>query len=294
MGGSRASVTCPRPTSRARSAVVNRTRDSEPDVRAAALKALARLGLSDDELLPILKENLRNEDERVRLAAVNLLVDRRALLKRMASELESLLPAEQVGVSRHAAYLLGKLGMDATPLLLRALRQEKSRIDQIAEALAQIGRSAAGLLTQAVEAPEPRVRRGAALALGQIRPVSPGTVRKLTVGLGDADREVKTAFLTAIGFLGPRASESVPAVRALLKDKSAEIRIKAVEILSQSAPRDEQLLGDLIDLLDDSDAGRPTPGDRHDSFARSDGSQGTSRRHWQAGQRGSRGATRGR
>ncbi len=59
----------------------------------------------------------------------------------------------------------------------------KSRIDQIAEALAQIGRPAVELLAQAVKAPEPRIRRGAALALGQIRPLAPGTVPTLTAGL---------------------------------------------------------------------------------------------------------------
>jgi HEAT repeat protein len=52
------------------------------------------------------------------------------------------------------------------------------------------------------------------------------------VGLADPDREVKAAFLMAIGNLGPRARESVPAVRALLQDSSAEVRGKAIEILA--------------------------------------------------------------
>ena len=156
----------------------------------------------------------------------------------MAPELESLLTAKNDGVSRHAAFLLGKIGPDAAPRLLDALHHESSRIDQIAEALAQIGRPVVGLLTQAVKAPEPRVRRGAALALGQIRPLAPGTVQKLTAGLDDPDPEVKAAFLTAIGYLGPRAGESVPAVRALLQDESAEIRIQAIrDPLSVSTTR---------------------------------------------------------
>ena len=69
--------------------------------------------------------------------------------------------------------------------------RKSSRIDQIAEALAQIGRPLVARLAQALKAPEPRVRRGAALALGQIRPVPPGTAQKLTAGLADPDREVK-------------------------------------------------------------------------------------------------------
>ena len=192
------------------------------------MKSLARLPLPDDVVLPILKENLRHDDESVRLAVVDLLVERRALLAQMAPELESLLTAKKDGVSRHAAFLLGKLGADAAPRLLDGLRQETSRIDQIAEALAQIGRPVVGLLTRAIKDPEPRVRRGAALALGQIRPLAPGTVQKLTAGLADPDPDVRAAFLTAIGYLGPRAGESVPAVRVLLQDPSPRFGSRAI------------------------------------------------------------------
>ena len=116
-------------------------------------RSLARFELPDDVVLPILKENLRHEDERVRLAVVDLLVERRALLPPLAPDLESLLTAEHDGVSRHAAFLLGKIGPDAAPLLLDALRREESRIDQIAEALAQIGRPVVGLLTRGASTP---------------------------------------------------------------------------------------------------------------------------------------------
>jgi HEAT repeat protein len=242
------------PNGEAHSAVIKCTHDANPEVRAAALKSLAKFDLPDDTVLPILAEDLRHEDESVRLAVVDWLVARRALLPRMAPELESLLTAKQDGVSRHAAFLLGKIGPDGAPRLLNGLRHEDSRIDQIAEALAQMGRPVVGLLAQAVMAPESRVRRGSALALGQIRPLPPGTARKLTVGLHDPDRAVKAAFLTAIGYLGPRAGECVPAVRELLKDESAEIRVQAIGILSQSAPRDARLLGDLTSLVDDADA----------------------------------------
>ena len=89
------------------------------------MKSLGRLKLPDEALSPILKENLRHEDEQVRLAVVNLLVERRALLARMAPELESLLTAKNDGVSRHAAFLLGKIGPNAAPLLLNGLRSRE-------------------------------------------------------------------------------------------------------------------------------------------------------------------------
>jgi HEAT repeat protein len=242
------------PNDQVQLAVLKCAQDAAPEVRAAAVKSLAAFEVPDDVLLPILKENLRHEDERVRLAVVNLLVKRRALLLQMAPELASLLTAELDGVARHAAFLLGKIGPEAAPLLLKALDHEKSRIDQVAEALSQIGRQVVELLTQAIRAPQPRVRRGAALALGQIRPLAPGTAQKLTAGLRDPDHAVRAAFLTAIGYLGSRASESVPAVRDMLQDESAEIRVQAIDILSQSAPHDDRLLGDFTELLNDPDA----------------------------------------
>jgi HEAT repeat protein len=229
-------------------------KDGAPEVRAAAVRSLAKLRLPDDAVVPIVRENLRHEDERARLAAVSLLVGRRALLLRMAAEFESLLTVDQAGVARDAAFLLGKVGPDAIPRLLNGLRHERSPVDPIAGALAQIGRPAVEPLTRAIEAPEPRVRRGAALALGQIRPLAPDTARKLAVGLADSDPEVRTAFLIALGYLGPRAAEAVPAVRAVLHDGSPEIRGRAIEVLFQSAPRDDRLLDDLTTLLEDPDA----------------------------------------
>jgi HEAT repeat protein len=235
-------------------AVIKCTHDANPEVRAAAVKALAKFDVPDETISPIVEACLRDDDDGVRLAAVNLLVARRALLATMAPELESQLTAKHEGAARHAAFLLGKFGPEAAPRLLNALGHQNSRIEEIAAALAQIGRPVVGLLTHALDRPEPRVKSGAAMALGQIRPLAPGTAGKLACGLLDADSQVRAAFLTAIGYLGPRAGESVQAVRAMLRDESAELRIKAVDVLFQSAARDDRLLGDLTPLVGDADA----------------------------------------
>jgi HEAT repeat protein len=244
------------PTDHAHRAVLKCAHDQAPEVQAAAVKSLSNFKLPDDALLAIVKENVRNDDERVRLAVVNLLVDRPALLARISPELGSLLPAKNEGVARHAAFLLGKTGTGAVPVLFGGLRHPACAIGPIADALGQIGRPAVGPLTQAVKDPEPRVRRGAALALGQIRPVPKGNLQTLAAGLQDADRDVRAAFLTAIGCLGPRAGEAVPAVRNMLRDESPSIRAQAIDVLSRSAPRDERLLDDLIAVLkNDLDSG---------------------------------------
>lgn len=243
----------PAPNDRARDSVVAGSKDEAPEVRAASLKAMGRLGLTEETLAPILRTDLEDQDEGVRLAAVALLVGRRGLLTRMAPDFESLLTAEQEGVAHDAAFLLGKLGPEAFPRLLDALRLESSRVDLIAGALARGGRPAVSLLHQVVGDANPRVRRGAALALGMIRPLDPSTVETLTTGLNDPDPSVKAAFLASIAGLGPRAKNAVPVVRNLLRDDSPAVRIQSIDVLSLAAPRDEQQLSDLLPLLDDSD-----------------------------------------
>ena len=85
--------------------------------------------------------------------------------------------------------------------------------------------------------------------------MAPSTVQTLAVGLEDRDPEVKAAFLASIGSLGPRSGAAVSAaVRNMLRDESAEIRIQAIHILFKSPQRDDHSLDDLIALLDDNDA----------------------------------------
>jgi HEAT repeat protein len=228
--------------------------DSAPVVRAAALKTLARCTLADDAFLAILKQNMRHDDERVRLAVVGVLVERRGLLMPMAPDLGSLLTTKNDGVARHAAFLLSKIGPEAAPRLLHALGDENGRVDQIGEALAHIGRPVAPLLAEALGSSDPRVRQAAALAIGQIRPVMPETVKKLADSLHDSDVKVRAASLAAIGGLGPRAAEAIASVRGMLHDESAEVRTEAVAILAQRAPHDDGLTHDLVALLDDPDA----------------------------------------
>src|SRR5262249_3718866 len=157
-------------------------------------------------LVPILKENLGNANEEVRTAVVDLLTRRRVMLADLLPELDSLLIAQDAGVSHAAAFLIGKAGAPAAGRLIEALRRPNSRVDQIADGLAEMGRPVVGTLNDALNDVEPRVRRGAALALGQIRPMAPGTPQRLASGLDAREPEVRIAFLTAIGYLGPRAA----------------------------------------------------------------------------------------
>jgi HEAT repeat protein len=233
--------------------VLECTSDGVPAVEAAALRSLARLKPAEDTIVPVVDLKLGEENTEVRLAAVNLVMGRRALLPRLKARLMLLLSAKDSGVSGHAAFLLGAMGPDAAPMLIAALRDKRSRVEQIAKALAQIGQPAQVAILKAVTTGEPRVRQTAALALGQIRPPVAGAVEILVLGLKDPNADVKTACLTAVRELGPRAANALPVVRTMLTDRSSAVRVQVIEILGQSAPRDAQLLADITPALDDDE-----------------------------------------
>ena len=246
----------PEPDPRAVRAALERARDDAPEPRAAAIRALARMGdaVAEADARPILAEALRRDDEAVRLAAVDAFLERPALLAASADDLESLLTEAGDGPARHAAFLLGGLGMESAPRLLRALGDDRSRVEPIAEALARLGRPVAPALAEAAASPSPRVRRAAALALGRLRPLAPGAVEALTKGLRDADPTVAAASLDALGSLGPRAAPAIPEVRSLLHAESPALRAQAVGVLALAAPRDARLVDDFLAALDDPEA----------------------------------------
>lgn len=234
-------------------AVITATTASEPQVRVAAIRALANLQISGQHMKNVLVSNLRHGDETVRTAALNVLVSQRELLAQLKPELVGLLNDDDDGVAWHAAFLLQETGLSAAPDLLAAARHKSSRVEQIAKALAYIGRPAVDLLATACDDPEPRVRQAACLALGQIRPLSPPSVQLLTKGLKDPDKGVQSACLRAIGELGPLGRDAAPAIRTQLADESVTIRELAIGILFKTAPRDAQLMDDLIAVSRDPD-----------------------------------------
>lgn len=232
--------------------VVEGARDEAAAVRAAAVRALSIHPVSVAVQRELLLANLRHHDEEVRSAVVNQLAGDRDRLRDLEGDLAKLLVADHDGVAWHAAFLLQATGIESLPTLLSALRSTDSRVEQVAGAMALLGVTAVDALLEATGDAEPRVRQGAALALGQIRPLKERTVLRLGAGLNDREAPVQAAFLKAIGYLGPRAREVVPDVRLKLRDPAPELRMQAIEILFDSAPRDAQLLDDLRSMLDDS------------------------------------------
>ena len=227
--------------------------DNRPEVRAAAIRAVDSLELTSQVWQSIMLENLRHDDDDVRLAVINAVLRHRDRLNSMEAELSELLHDESDGVADHAAFLLHRLGPESIATLLAAVDRETGRVESIGRAISLMGPPAVAPLMAAIRSEKPRVRQVAALALGKIRPVSPDTVAALGQGLDDPDPETQEAFLESIGSLATAGRAATTSVRTKLNDSSPSVRAKAVAVLFQVASRDQELVGQLSAMIDDAD-----------------------------------------
>lgn len=227
--------------------------DADASVRAHAVRSFSRLPNLDSDHVRILLENLRHSDSNVHVEVVRVLADHDEILPRIESELISLLFGAEDSVAWQATFLLQRAGIPSAPVLIKALENKASRIDQLARGLALLGPQVVELLSTALDDPEARVRQGASLALGQIRPLPGHVVELLTTRLDDSDRDVQKAALRSIGLLGIRARRAVEPVRQKLHHESAELRKLAIETLFQTALHDQRFIDQLAQMLKDPD-----------------------------------------
>lgn len=227
--------------------------DPAIEVRVAAIESIGTTGIPDDRLITIYRTAIADKNPEAVRIAIKGLVSRPELVRSLQPELLRILAAGNPETASVAAFAVAKMGSDAVAPLLSALSAPTSPIEAIAEALLVLGRPASPKLAEALKAENPRVRQGAALALGKIRPLESETPGRLADGLKDTDKDVRGAFLKALGELGPRAGAVVPTLRGMLSDADPVIRVQAVKVLCQCAPKDDRLVADLAERLSDGD-----------------------------------------
>ena len=223
---------------------------NDPMVRAAAIRIIEKCDLSTEAVGEILVKGLQNTDEPVRLAAVNVLIARKDLIRNRQSFIANLLCSTDAGIARHAAFVIAKLGQDAAPILIDSLQGEAGHVEIVGDALGGLGSRIQSWLVDQMSYSNPRVRRAAGKALGQVRPASTIAVEQLRRGLSDDDRLVQAACLASLGALGPRAESAEGPIREKLSDPSEEIRLLATDVLF-TISRNEQTVEDFRRLLDD-------------------------------------------
>ncbi len=229
-------------------------RDSDPRVRLAAINGIAASGqaaafvadlapLLDDPCDPVTIDAAYALAE-AGAAAIPVLRD--AVLRNDGPHVEELnssdFPNDYVidaeRIARAAACGLVEVGQPAVPALLDMLREGQPRARKLAAfALGEItgtGEAVSAALTDAVRDPERQVRVNAVEALGW-KPATPGSVAALSQAVRDPEADVRFSAALALGQLGPRAEAAVPALEDALHDDNRYVPGYAVEALERIA-----------------------------------------------------------
>lgn len=209
------------------------TNDEDPSFRLEAVKSLGRVGR---EAVPILMQNLMQEDAHVRREATTSLGKLGADSAAAVPGLVQALRDKDTKVRMGAATALGQIGpaaREAIPQLIEALRDSNLILCRLAaQALSLMGTVAVAPLTDALRHNDMGVRREAAWALGQIGPDAKASVAALSelLGPGQAGAPAPTTMTR------PSAEEIATAVISMSPPKSDDTQVIAE--LAMPGPRE--------------------------------------------------------
>ena len=185
-------------------------------LRGEAARTLGKIGPGTGvkEVVPGLVEALRDKNEFVRKEVATALGN-------MGPSAKEAIPAliDLLGEGRPTGYTRADVGGAAS------------------EALGKIGKDAVPLLVKALKSRDTDVRTGAAYALAGIEAQAKDATGDSTAALGDRDAGVRAAAACALGRIGPDAKSATPAVRGLLNDKDESVRKAATEALKRLDPK---------------------------------------------------------
>ncbi len=202
--------------------LIDRLKDKNEFVRAAAARALAALPPAPEITVPIWEKAMKDADE---------------------------------STMRNALEAWAAMGSRAVPRLITALKYEKIRVDVI-YALGRIGPAAAPAtveLAKYVQDKSSRVANEAIIALGDIGPGAKDAVPALTNVLQQLDDRDMT-FAPAAFALGKIGSAAVSADSALLKQlesKDDRVRVLSAWALAQIDPKSAEVASKAVPVLAD-------------------------------------------
>jgi HEAT repeat protein len=127
--------------------------------------------------------------------------------------------------------------------------------DRAADQLAKIGSDATPQLIRALKGRDPGVRRRSCAILGMIRPRSDATTSALIETLGDDDSLVRCEAAEALGVDedSRHSDRAIQALRVALRDQSWGTRRAAAQALGAFGARAESTVGDLEHVTHDAD-----------------------------------------
>lgn len=249
--------------------------DADSAVRAAAVEAVGGWDRDPAEVLKVLVPLLADSNDAVKVQALKVLARQPGLSAEVVAEFARLLSDDDgVDVRTHAAAALARVGaaaVTAGPTLLRAaLTGEIAVREQAMRALAVVQppeaeeafvsglkdacptvrliasagwtnaaavpeRAVAGLVDALLD-PESQVRANAALALGRLDALPPAAVPLLLENLTDAN--VSLRMNAAVALRSAPFADTADALRHLLADPNARVRLAAAGAVLRSDPGD--------------------------------------------------------
>lgn len=200
----------------------------ETQARILAANILGRLGAQAVPAVPALARAVGDPEHHVAVAAIRALAALGASAAPAAPALLGLLDHRNAELRRLAEEALGKIGAPATvefiPYHLRL-----GNIDTVAK----IGAPAVPLLLRTIADDEPEARRGAADALGAMRPRAIAAIRPLIELLRQEPPGASDAAAVALRLIGLPA---VPALSQLIVAERGSLRHRAAAIVEDIGP----------------------------------------------------------
>jgi HEAT repeat protein len=179
--------------SAARSKLGQALKDPEPKVRIAAIESLAKIGVDDDTISPLL-EMLMDRGATVAAVAGKVLKDSGKLKSSHIPALDN---------------VLKKGPKDGRIAAMRLLVELASKWGDAVTAIAT-----------ATSDDDDAIRIEAIRSLAEVGPTAWRSVPTLTKSLRDTDDKIKKATMLALAKIGPKASAAAPDLIAMLKDKT--------------------------------------------------------------------------
>ncbi|MEM7585862.1 MAG: HEAT repeat domain-containing protein [Acidobacteriota bacterium] len=196
----------------------------ERQITHAPARALAKLGLLDEQHVDALLQGLVDPRDTTRSAAAELLGE-------IGSEDERVVEALLRGMRdlrsrRSAARALGKIGADTEPVI--------------------------SALLQALSSPDYWFRKAAAEALGEISLDDARITEALFRVLNDRDSDVRSSAITVLAKLGTTEDWVVEMLLENISDREDTVRLAAAQALGNASAGDERVTAALRQISSDS------------------------------------------
>jgi len=204
------------------------TKDDSSKVRTVAIQSLRILRLSDAQITETLDRGLSDESSDVRGSTLSILGDLPKFLRSRVDQLVAMVSDPDVGVRKNAAMLLGKI--------------DKKQVNDLV----------LKTCVTALRDSDQSVRLAATESVRELGITEAAVLEALGGNLVD-DLNVLPSTLSALSGFGNKAAAMIPAISQLASHEKVEVRVAAIKALSAVEKDPQQLIGRLMEALDDRD-----------------------------------------